>query len=148
MAKTERDKASADMMHYIRVKRCLEATGLAFVGFCITCERRFHIEYLDAGHCISGRRNAVLFDIKNIYNQCNYCNVQMHGRRKLYEKKLVARYGQEWMDSRKRRAKRTISNNQIDFVKLRAGIKKMTKKMYHKHGYKTFSEILQEGRQE
>ncbi len=146
MAKTERDKASDEMMRFIRVMRCLESTGLAFVGFCITCERRFHIEYLDAGHCISGRRNAVLFDIKNIYNQCNYCNVQMHGRRTLFEKKLIARYSQEWMDNRKIRAKRTIPNNRIDFAKMRKGIKRMTQDLYRKHGYKTFGEILQEGR--
>ena len=145
MARTPRDKVADELMHYIRVMRCLEATGLAFVGICITCERRFHIEYLDAGHCISGRRNAVLFDVMNIYNQCNYCNVIQHGRRKLYEKKLVARYGQKWMDNRKLRAKRTIPNTAIDFEKLRAGIKRMTDKVYRKHGYKTFSEILQEG---
>ena len=146
MAKTERDKASEEMMHYIRVMRCLETTGLAFVGVCITCERRFHIEYLDAGHCISGRRNAVLFDVMNIYNQCNYCNVQMHGRRKLYEQKLIARYGQEWMDNRIRRSKRTIPDNKIDYKKLRAGIKRMTENIYRKYGYKTFGEILQESR--
>ena len=146
MAKTERDKASDDMMHYIRVMRCLEATGLAFIGYCITCERRFHLENLQAGHCISGRRNAVLFDVMNIYNQCTYCNVIMHGRRTLFEKKLVTCYGQEWMDNRKLRAKRTIQNNKIDFVKLRVGIKKMTEKMYRKYGYKTFGEILKEGK--
>ena len=146
MAKTDRDKASEDMMHYIRVMRCLETTGLAFVGYCITCKRKFHIEYLQAGHCISGRRNAVLFDVKNIDNQCNYCNVTKHGRRKLFEKKLVARYGQEWMDARKVRSKRVIKDNQIDFVKLRAGIKRMTEKIYRKYGYRTFGEILQEGR--
>ena len=145
MAKKDRDKASDEMMHFIRVKRCLEATGLAFVGICITCERRFHIENLQAGHCISGRRNAVLFDVMNIYNQCHYCNLMQHGRRKLYEKKLVARYGQKWMDNRKLRAKRTISNASIDFVKLRAGIKRMTEKLYRKHGYKTFGEILHDG---
>ena len=145
-AKTERDKASDDMMHYIRVMRCLEATGLAFIGICITCERKFHIDSLQAGHCISGRRNAVLFDVMNIYNQCYCCNVIMHGRRKKYEQMLVDRYGQEWMDNRKRRAKRVIHNDQIDFVKLRKGIKRMTDKIYHKYGYKTFSEILQESK--
>ena len=146
MAKTDRDKASEDMMHYIRVMRCLETTGLAFVGYCITCKRKFHIKYLQAGHCISGRRNAVLFDVKNIDNQCNYCNVIKLGRRELFEKKLVARYGQEWMDARKVRSKRVIKDNQIDFVKLRAGIKRMTEKIYRKYGYRTFGEILQEGR--
>ncbi len=146
MAKTDRDKASEDMMHYIRVMRCLEATGTAFIGYCITCERRFHIEALQAGHFISGRRNAVLFDVMCIYNQCGHCNVNMHGQPKQYRKRMVAKHGEEWVLNRKRRAKRVIKNNQIDFVKLRAGIKRMTEKIYRKHDYKTFGEILQDGR--
>ena len=146
MAKTERDKASEDMMHYIRVMRCLETTGLAFVGICFTCDRRFHIEYLDAGHFKSGRRNAVLFDVMCIRLQCNYCNVMMHGQPNIYKKKLTKLYGKKWVKERERRAKRTIPNNKIDFVKLRAGIKRMTEKIYRKYGYKTFGEILQESR--
>ncbi|KKM86727.1 hypothetical protein LCGC14_1276010, partial [marine sediment metagenome] len=93
MAKTERDKASEDMMHFIRVMRCLETTGLAFVGICFTCDRRFHIGYLDAGHFISGRRNAVLFDIMCIRLQCNYCNVTMHSQPKIYKAKMITLYG-------------------------------------------------------
>jgi len=146
MAKTDRDRASEEMMRYIRVRRCLETTGLAFVGICFTCERRFHIEYLDAGHFISGRRNAVLFDVKCIRLQCNFCNVINHGQPQLYRKKMIKLFGKEWVEERKRRAKRVIKNNQIDFAKLRAGIKRMTEKLYRKHGYKTFGEILQEGR--
>lgn len=146
MAKTDRDKASEEMMRYIRVKRCLETTSLAFTGICFTCERKFHIEYLDAGHFISGRRNAVLFDVMCIRLQCNYCNVMMHSQPKIYKKKMIQLYGEEWVENRKRRAKRTIPNNRIDFAKLRKGIKRMTQKIYRKHGYKTFGEILQEGR--
>ena len=55
-------------------------------------------------------------------------------------------FSKKWVEERRRRAKRTIPNNRIDFAKMRAGIKRMTEKMYRKHGYKTFGEILQEGR--
>lgn len=146
MAKTERDKASSEMMRFIRVMRCLEATGLAFIGYCITCKHKFHIENLQAGHFIPGRRNAVLFDVMCIYTQCYQCNVIRDGRYKTYRKRMVAKHGEEWVLNRKRRAKRVIPNNKIDFVKLRAGIKRMTEKIYRKYGYKTFSEILQEGK--
>ena len=146
MAATDRDKASKDIMHYVRVMRCLETTGLAFTGVCFTCERKFHIRYLDAGHFIPGRRNAVLFDVMCIRLQCNYCNVIMHSQPTIYKKKMIQLYGEKWVEERRRRAKRTIPNNKIDFVKLRAGIKRMTGKIYRKHGYKKFSEILQEGR--
>ena len=146
MAKTERDKASEEMMHYIRVMRCLETTGLAFVGVCFTCERRFHIEYLDAGHFKPGRRNAVLFDVMCIRLQCNYCNVMRHGQPEIFKKKLIKLYSKEWVEERERRAKRTIPDNKIDYKKLRAGIKRMTENIYRKYGYKTFGEILQESR--
>lgn len=147
MAKTTiRDKVSKEMMQYIRIRRCLETTGLAFVGICFTCERRFPIEYLDAGHFISGRRNAVLFDVLCIRLQCNYCNVIMHSQPKIYKKKMIALYGKKWVEQRKLRAKRIIQDRAIDFEKLRAGIKRMTKKIYHEHGYKTFSDVLQESK--
>ena len=146
MAQTDRDKASKDMMQYVRVMRCLETTGLTFSGICFTCDRRFHIEYLDAGHFIPGRRNAVLFDVMCIRLQCNYCNVIMHSQPKIYKKKMIDLYGEQWVEERKRRAKRVIKDNQIDYKKLRAGIKRMTEKIYRKHGYKTFGEILQEGK--
>lgn len=144
MAKKERDKASEDMMRFIRLMRCLESTGLAFVGYCITCERKFHISNLEAGHFISGRRNAVLFDVMCIYNQCGYCNRYLHGCHKKYRKKMVEKYSEDWVLNRERRSKRVIKNNQINFAKLRAGIKRMTQKIYRKHGYKTFGDILQE----
>ena len=146
MAKTDRDIASDDMMHYMRIKRCLESTGKAFVGYCITCSRKFHIEYLQAGHFISGRRNAVLFDVMCIHNQCNYCNVIEHGRHKTYRKIMVAKHGEEWVLNREYRSKRVIKNNQIDFIKLRKGIKRMLEKIYRKHGYRTFGEILAESK--
>ena len=139
----ERDKAAKEMQKYIRVKRCLEATGLAFVGHCVTHgTHRYHISYLEAGHFMGGRRNAVLFDVMGIYNQCGHCNRTNHGEHKKYRKFLVKKHGEEWVLNRERRAKRTIPNVQIDFKKLRAGIKRMTEKMYHKYGYKTFYEIL------
>lgn len=71
MAKKLQNKAKADawseFSRFIRVRDCLETTGLAFVGVCITCGRRFHIRYLQAGHCLPGRSNAKLFDEKLVH---------------------------------------------------------------------------------
>ncbi len=71
MAKSKQPKKKAwdAMSIYIRTKECLETTGLPFVGVCFTCDKRFHIDALDAGHFVSGRRNAVLFEENGVHIQ-------------------------------------------------------------------------------
>jgi len=145
MARTAREKAIEELGHYIRVRDCLKTTAVVFVGVCITCNRKFHIDNLDAGHFISGRRNAVLFDILGIHIQCTYCNQMMHGCHKKYRKIMVERHGEDWVENREIRAKRVIKDSQIDYDKLLKGLKRMNINLMRKHGFKTFSEILQMG---
>ena len=145
MAGTVRKKAIEELGHYIRLRDCIETTGLAFVGVCITCRRRFHISYLDAGHFISGRRNAVLFDILGLNAQCTYCNINLHGCHKKYRKILVQKRGEDWVTNREKRSKRVIKDSQIDYDILLRGIKRMKENLMRKHGFRTFSEILQMG---
>ena len=136
--KSARQRAIEELGHYIRIRDCLKTTGYVFVGVCFTCKRRFHISYLDQGHFISGRRNAVLFDILGIHIQCTYCNVNMHGCHKKYRKLMVEEYGEDWVVNREIRAKRVIKDSQIDYDKLLKGIKRMKKNLLRKHGFRTF----------
>ena len=146
MAKTDRDKAWEACARYCKVRDCLQDRGFAYLGICITCSRNNHIANLEAGHAISGRRNAVLFAEKLIHPQCRHCNQVLHGHQKKYRKILAERYGQEWMDMMERRAKRVIKNDQIDFVKMRKGFERRYKKMMERHGFHTWSQLLQMGR--
>ena len=134
------------MSEYVRVHDCLKSTGLAFAGVCFTCGKRFHIVYLQAGHCFSGRRNAVLFDVLCLRAQCSYCNETLDGRPKKFKKLLADLYSEEWLDNRNRRRHRFIKDNQIDFDKLQRGIERMRNNLLRKYGYKTFGEVLREGR--
>ena len=143
---TDRDKAWEACARYCKVLGCLKDRGSPFLGICITCGKPYHIAYLEAGHAISGRRNAVLFDVMIIHPQCAYCNRVMHGWQKKYRKILAERHGEEWMAKRERRAKRVIKNDQIDFVKMRKGFERMYKKMMEQHGFHTWSQLLQMGR--
>jgi len=145
-ATTTKDKAWKAMSEYIRVKGCLETTNTAFVGVCFTCDRRFHISYLEAGHCFSGRRNARLFDVMIIRQQCTWCNRIKHGEEAKFKKKLAAIHSEEWVVQRKIRGNRVIKDNQVDWDKLLAGIKRMRDTLLRNHGYKTFGEILKEAR--
>ena len=83
---------------YWRTKRCIETTGFCATGVCITCDKRYHINYLDAGHCFSGRRNGILLIKKFIDVQCRYCNQVLHGQPKKFRQKIVERYGEEYVD--------------------------------------------------
>lgn len=131
---------------YCKVRDCLKDRGLPFVGRCITCGRNFHISSLDAGHAISGRRNAVLFDVMLIHTQCTWCNQLKHGDQKNYRRILAERYGEKWMAERERRAKRVIPDSRIDFVKLQKGFECKYQKLMRLQGYRTWSELLQQGR--
>jgi len=59
---------------YIRTRDCLRFTGDPTEGMCVTCKRNYPFKQLQAGHFISGRGNAVLFDDRLVYSQCVGCN--------------------------------------------------------------------------
>lgn len=76
--KTERqlakEKAWQSFSRYIRTRDCLRFTGDPEEGRCVTCNHSFSFKKLQAGHFISGRGNAVLFDERLVYSQCYQCN--------------------------------------------------------------------------
>lgn len=51
-------------------------------GFCkcITCQREFKWNELDAGHFISRKEMSVRWDERNVAAQCQYCNRFRYGR--------------------------------------------------------------------
>lgn len=76
--KTPRAKAKDDAWKafsiYIRTRDCLRFTGNPTEGKCVTCNRPYPFKSLRAGHFIAGRGNAVLFDERIVYSQCDSCN--------------------------------------------------------------------------
>lgn len=91
-----KQKAWDALAKYIRVKECLETTGFPFLGVCFTCDRQFHINALDAGHYVSGRRNAVLFKEQGVHIQCKWwCNRMKHSNHDKYKAHLIEYYATE-----------------------------------------------------
>jgi hypothetical protein len=76
--KTERqrakDKAWDAFSVYIRTRDCIRFRDSLTDGVCVTCNRDYPLKQLQAGHFISGRGNAVLFDERIVYSQCVGCN--------------------------------------------------------------------------
>jgi hypothetical protein len=63
-------------------------------GICYTCERKYDISKLNAGHFIEKIGNAAIyFDFRNLKAQCFSCNRMLHGNKAVYSLKLIEEYG-------------------------------------------------------
>lgn len=78
---------------YIRMRDCLETTGLIDYGKCITCQKTIPRTLLQAGHFIAGRHNANLFSERGTHAQCYNCNINLHGNTLEYRRKIIELYG-------------------------------------------------------
>lgn len=67
-------------------------------NYCFTCNVRLAIEELQCGHFRPRRYLSTRWHIFNCWPQCNRCNVELSGNLVVYEKKLVALYGQDAVD--------------------------------------------------
>lgn len=59
---------------YIRIKECIETTGSREYGKCCDCGLIKSFSNLDAGHCVPGRGDSILFIEDNVHIQCHSCN--------------------------------------------------------------------------
>lgn len=67
---------------------------------CCSCGARKFWRDVDAGHFIDGRKNMILFDVRNIHAQCKACNGNLSSRsvadvKKGYRDFMITRYGVE-----------------------------------------------------
>lgn len=60
---------------------------------CITCGKYGKSSFMNAGHYISRRHNATLFDERNSNAQCMNCNLWGYGNMGVYTLKLQEKYG-------------------------------------------------------
>lgn len=78
---------------YIRTRDCFRTTGTSAFALCISCDRRYHLKTLQAGHFIPGRHNANLFSEKGTHAQCYNCNINLKGNTLEYRRKIIELYG-------------------------------------------------------
>ena len=83
---------------YIRLRDALRTTGTQEEAICITCEERFPINRMDAGHFASRRHKRTLFNEKNVHAQCINCNAFLGGEQSLYGKAINKMYGKGTSD--------------------------------------------------
>ncbi len=78
---------------YVRLRDALKTTGTTTHVKCITCGKLLQISFCDAGHFVSRRHNATLFDERNVNTQCRYCNRFLDGNLLEYRRQLIKMYG-------------------------------------------------------
>lgn len=59
---------------------------------------------MHAGHFISRRHNATLFDEMNVHAQCAGCNTFRNGQPHIYAAKLIQKYGEKEFQNLVRRS--------------------------------------------
>ena len=114
---------------WVRVRDCLKTTGLPFVGVCITCVRRYHISYLQAGHCFAGRKNGHLFHKEFVNAQCTRCNEMFHGQSTKYRKVMDEKYGKDKVDEMKAEADKAIHDRDMDFPAIAKKYQELTNEL-------------------
>lgn len=65
---------------------------------CFTCGKKLHWTRIQNGHFHSRRHMVLRFDTKNCFPQCNECNVVKSGNLEEFRKRLIARFGEEFVE--------------------------------------------------
>lgn len=108
MAKTRKPKKKTltwwktktwdDFSKYIRLRDAIYTTGTMDTLVCFTCDKEypaFGKGCAQAGHFVTSRRHAVLFEKNGVHGQCYNCNINLKGNTVPYRDKMVERYGVE-----------------------------------------------------
>lgn len=114
---------------YIRTRDCIETTGCASFGLCITCEKRYHFKLLQAGHFISGRHNANLFSGAGTHAQCYNCNINLRGNTLVYRRKIIELYGEGYDEVLEKESQQIKQLTVLDLEKLKINLARKLKEL-------------------
>ena len=135
-------KAWEVFARFIKVRDCIATTTFPFVGHCVTCDKRFHIKSLQAGHLFPGRSNAKLFQEEVVNAQCFHCNVTCNGRIKRYRKRMEAKYTVGKVEKWEFEGDKVIRDRDMDFPYQAIYYKAKWTKLILPFRYRTWNELL------
>jgi hypothetical protein len=113
--KVAKKKCWSAFSNYIRTKECYETTGSPWSGICVTCNREYDFNELQAGHFLASRCNSILFVEEGVHIQCKSCNLFKSGNIENYYPYMLKRYGQEEID-RLKELKGTTKKFTIEYL--------------------------------
>lgn len=124
-----KSKAWVAYSKYIRTRDCLETTHRPDWGKCFTCQIIYHIDDLEAGHFVSGRGNAVLFDERMTHAQCKNCNQYLTGNSEEYIKRMIEIYGKTEVENMKKQKWSVVKYVNSDYQQFYKDFKKKTENL-------------------
>ena len=65
---------------------------------CVTCNRKYPINKIQAGHFMSRKHYSTRWDEDNVFPQCYGCNVMQQGQQYLFSKFIDNKYGEGYSD--------------------------------------------------
>lgn len=116
--KSLKNKAWNMFSKYIRTRDCLATTNTKYAGRCITCDKLYPIEQLQAGHFIPGRGGKVLFDEFGVHAQCYGCNIGKNGNWPAYLAKMKKMYEEEVIDEMLRTYNEVKQYKASDYIEI------------------------------
>jgi len=119
--KTEMTEKSAWAIFskYIRLRDAIKTTGTKLFCRCCTCGKIKHITEIQAGHFLSRRYKAIMFDERNNHVQCVACNTGYKsgrgGNPEMYRVYMLKTYGKKVIDELEYRKKGFVQRKSEDF---------------------------------
>ena len=137
MAKTHgvrwwKKKAWDEFSIFIRLRDALNTTGRQDFLVCCSCGKTypaFGKGCAQAGHFVPGRKNAILFDERNVHGQCYNCNHTLKGNWPGYMKFMLVRYGREIVDELLHLNKTVRKYGTVELEEMRDAYKKKAKEL-------------------
>lgn len=65
---------------------------------CVTCNRKYPINKIQAGHFMSRKHYSTRWDEDNVFPQCYGCNVMQQGQQYLFSKFIDEKFGEGYSD--------------------------------------------------
>lgn len=124
-----RNKAWTACSMYIRTRDAILTTNTIDYVMCFTCGVYRPIKRMHAGHFIDGRHNATLFDEFNIHAQCPMCNYYEHGNQRIYRKRMIDKYGTNFVDALEERSRHTKTFYGFEYDEMIKRFNRLTKEM-------------------
>lgn len=113
-----KQRAWESFAKFVRFRDSFATTGTGEWCRCVTCGHKVHIKLIDAGHCLCGRHNAILFNEQAVNGQCQYCNRTLGGNYQQYEQAIEAKYGVGTMEKLKALNQTTVKYGKLDYLEI------------------------------
>ena len=85
---------------------------------CVTCNRKYPINKIQAGHFMSRKHYSTRWDEDNVFPQCYGCNVMQQGQQYLFSKFIDQKYGEGYSDVLLYKSRETVKFSDFEIEEM------------------------------